>query len=424
MRNLSIYIFLLIICTQSLSAATSATDDRIISSTDSLGADTVALSTINTHAASPLPCDSVTAMTDSLVVTQDSIKEKKNLFQRFIAYFGDANKENNKKFDINFIGGPYYSSDTELGIGLVGAGLYRMSGCPKSMQPSNVSLFSSFSTVGFWMIGVRGNNLFPEDRYRLNYKVYLYSFPTAYWGIGYENGNNDENETGMKRFQANVSAEFLVRVANNLYLGPMFAWDYIKGSGVTKNIELFRGDSLKMNNYGIGACLQYDTRDIITNASKGIYFYLAQMLRPKWLGNDRAFYTTNLRFSFYQKVWKGGILAGDLKGEFVFGNPTWANMAKLGEGGSMRGYFEGRYRDKHSMAAQLELRQHVWRRNGLVAWIGVGNVFHDGKSFRHLLPNYGIGYRWEFKKHVNVRLDYGRGRAGQSGFTFNINEAF
>ena len=79
MRNLSIYIFLLIICTQSLSAATSATDDRIISSTDSLAADTVALSTINTHAASPLPCDSVTAMTDSLVVTQDSIKEKKNL---------------------------------------------------------------------------------------------------------------------------------------------------------------------------------------------------------------------------------------------------------------------------------------------------------------------------------------------------------
>ena len=90
----------------------------------------------------------------------------------------------------------------------------------------------------------------------------------------------------------------------------------------------------------------------------------------------------------------------------------------------MRGYYEGRYRDKHSMATQLELRQHVWRRNGIVARVGVGNVFHDSKSFKHLLPNYGIGYRWEFKKHVNVRLDYGRGRAGQSGFTFNINEAF
>ena len=42
----------------------------------------------------------------------------------------------------------------------------------------------------------------------------------------------------------------------------------------------------------------------------------------------------------------------------------------------------------------------------------------------HVLPNFGIGYRWEFKKDVNVRLDYGFGKGGQSGFIFNINEAF
>ena len=30
----------------------------------------------------------------------------------------------------------------------------------------------------------------------------------------------------------------------------------------------------------------------------------------------------------------------------------------------------------------------------------------------------------EFKKNVNVRLDYGFGKNGQSGFLFNINEAF
>lgn len=27
------------------------------------------------------------------------------------------------------------------------------------------------------------------------------------------------------------------------------------------------------------------------------------------------------------------------------------------------------------MAAQVELRQHVWRRSGVVAWAGVGTVF-------------------------------------------------
>ena len=41
-----------------------------------------------------------------------------------------------------------------------------------------------------------------------------------------------------------------------------------------------------------------------------------------------------------------------------------------------------------------------------------------------ILPNFGIGYRWEFKKDVNVRLDYGFGKNGQKGFIFNINEAF
>ena len=376
----------------------------------------------------PLYSATTVARNDSLnvstVAAPDSIVKKRGPVQRLFDYFGDANKENNKKFDINFIGGPYYSSDTKFGIGLVGAGLYRMAGCPKTMQPSNVSLFSSFSTVGFWMVGVRGNNLFPDDRYRINYKLYLYSLPTSYWGVGYDNCSNDGNETEMKRFQANVSAEFLVRVADNLYLGPMAAWDYIKGSEIEGRPELFNGDSLRMNNYGLGVCVQFDTRDVITCASRGIYFYLSQMVSPKWLGNEKAFYTTNLRFSFYRRVWKGGILAGDLKGEFVFGHPTWANVARLGEHGSMRGYYEGRYRDKHSMAAQLELRQHVWRRNGVVAWVGVGNVFHDGRTFSKLLPNYGVGYRWEFKKHVNVRLDYGRGLHGESGFTFNINEAF
>lgn len=359
-----------------------------------------------------------TTPTDTAVV-------KKNFVQKVIAYFSDANKEkSNKKFDISFIGGPFYSSDTKLGIGLVGAGLYRMSGCDKSMQPSNVSLYGSFSTVGFWMLGVRGNNLFPEDRYRFNYSLYLYSFPTSYWGIGYDNCNNDDNETEMKRFQSKISAEFLFRIVENLYVGPMAAWDFIKGTDVEKNEYLFEGMDMKLNNYGVGFTVQYDSRDMITNASKGVYFSYKQMFRPKWLGNDYAFSTSDVRMSAYKQVWKGGILAGDIRGVFNFGSPSWAMMAKLGESGVMRGYYEGRYRDKHMLAAQVELRQHVWRRNGIAVWAGVGNVFHDSDSFKHILPNYGIGYRWEFKKRVNVRLDLGFGKSGQYGFIFNINEAF
>lgn len=367
------------------------------------------------------PSDSIT-----VVAQQDTLKKRPGLFTRIINYFGDANKEKpEKKFDVNFIGGPYYSSDMKLGLGLVGAGMYRMNGCFKEMQPSNVSLFGSVSTVGFYMLGIRGNNLFPKDRCRLNYSMSFYSFPSYFWGIGFYQGNNDVNKTKIKRFQSKLKAEFLFRLGKEFYLGPVLVWDYARAQDVNKDyMYLFDGMSLVQRNYGVGASVQYDTRDFISNASRGIYAYLSQTFRPSWLGNDQAFSTTEFQLRGYKSVWKGGILAGELKGMFNFGNPSWAMMAELGGSNSMRGYYEGRYRDKHSMSVQVELRQHVWRRNGITVWAGAGNVFHDSRTFKKILPNFGIGYRWEFKKRVNVRLDLGFGKSGQNGFIFNINEAF
>lgn len=362
----------------------------------------------------------------SNTVLPETVKKPKGLFNRVIKYFEESNSDKpEKKFDVNFIGGPFYSSDMKFGLGVVGAGLYRMNGCSGDMQPSNVSLFGSVSTVGFYMLGIRGNNLFPEDNYRLNYTMFFYSFPSYYWGIGYDNNNDDKNKTKIDRFQASMKAEFLFKVARNLYVGPAVVWDYAKAGNVSaQELHLFDGMSLIQRNYGVGASIQYDTRDFITNASKGVYIYLAQMLRPSWLGNDNKFSTTEFTVRGYKKVWKGGILAAELDSRFNFGNPSWALMAELGGSNSMRGYYEGRYRDKHSIEVQLELRQHVWRRNGITIWAGLGNVFHDKRTFKKILPNYGVGYRWEFKKRVNVRLDLGFGKSGQNGFIFNINEAF
>ena len=360
-------------------------------------------------------------------VTTDSAKPaKKSLVTKFLDYFNDANKEKkNKKFDFSVIGGPHYSTDTKLGLGLVAAGLYRANRNDSLLPPSNVSLFSDISTVGFWLIGIRGTHIAPQDKYRLQYTVYLYSFPADFWGMGYEQGNNPENKSEMKRWQAKVSASWLFRLADNLYVGPAAVYDYVKASRVERP-ELLAGMDGKTWNVGFGATLVYDSRDVLTNPHRGAYLSLSQIFRPKFLGNTYAFSTTELQASLYRNVWNGAILAGDLRTMLNFGNPSWGMMALLGNSNSMRGYYEGRYRDKHKIEAQLELRQHVWRRNGVALWVGAGTVFPKFSQLRadRILPNYGIGYRWEFKKNVNVRLDYGFGKSGQSGFLFNINEAF
>lgn len=359
-------------------------------------------------------------------VAADTTVRKKGFINKVLAYFNDANKTDySKKFDFSIIGGPHYSTDTKLGLGLVAAGLYRTDRNDTILPPSNMSLFGDVSTVGFYMLGVRGLHIFPHDRYRLDYTLYFYSFPCKYWGIGYANGNNDANETEMNRWQAQAKASFMFRVAPSTYIGPMLTFDFIEGKDI-KNPELLEGMDRITRNTGVGLTFVYDSRDVTTNPKRGFYVNLSQCFRPKFMGNDYAFSTTDLRFNAYRRVWKGGIIATDLRSQLNFGNPSWGMMALLGNSYSMRGYYEGRYRDKHKIEAQVELRQHVWKRNSVVAWVGAGTVFNKFSAMRmgHVLPNFGIGYRWEFKKDVNVRLDYGFGKSGQSGFIFNINEAF
>lgn len=280
------------------------------------------------------------------------------------------------------------------------------------------------STSGFYLVGIRGNNLFPGDRYRLLYNMNFFSFPGAFWGIGYEMGDNDDNVSQYTRQQYSVKLNFLIRTARNFYIGPIASYDYIEGKKFDR-IELLEGQDRVTQTIGAGVTLAYDTRDVSTAPARGIYVKGEQRFFPAFLGNRYAFSRTDLIFDWYKAVWKGGVLAFDFHSEFNYGRVPWTMLATLGGSYRMRGYYDGRYRDRNLVEAQVELRQKVWRRNGIALWVGAGNVFHDFDTFRwsQTLPNFGVGYRWEFKKRVNVRLDLGFGRNG-SGFIFNINEAF
>ena len=62
---------------------------------------------------------------DTTTQHKDSTVQKRTFFKKFLDYFNDANKDkNHKKFDFSIIGGPHYSTDTKLGLGLVGSGAF------------------------------------------------------------------------------------------------------------------------------------------------------------------------------------------------------------------------------------------------------------------------------------------------------------
>lgn len=378
---------------------------------------------LGSYASEPSVTDSISSAEK---VDTMALRAGKSWVNRILDYFNDSNKnKKHKRFDFSVIGGPHYASDTKFGLGLVAAGLYRTDPNDSILPPSNVSLYGDASSVGFYMLGVRGNHIAPKGRYRIDYHLYFYSFPADFWGIGYEMGDNDANKSDMKRWQAQAEVSFLFRVADNFYIGPMASYDYVIGKHIERP-ELLQGMDQHTWNVGAGVSLVYDNRDNLTNPHRGICLNINQMFRPGFMGNDYAFSTTAFRFDAYQQLGKGTVLAEDIGANLNFGNPSWGMMAELGGTHSMRGYYEGRYRDKHSLEATVELRQHVWKRNGIVVWVGAGTIFPKFSALRskQILLNAGVGYRWEFKKNVNVRLDYGFGKSGQSGFLFNINEAF
>ena len=118
-------------------------------------------------------------------------------------------------------------------------------------------------------------------------------------------------------------------------------------------------------------------------------------------------------------------MAFQLHGWSTYGNTPWTLLPTVDDSNGIRGYYEGRYRAKQEADVTVEVRQHVWRRNGIVVWAGLGTVFDRFSQIDsdRLLPSYGIGYRWEFKKRVNIRVDLGFGRHS-TAFAMGIHETF
>lgn len=369
--------------------------------------------------------DSVVLAADT--VAGDSVAVKKNFFRKIADYFATSNQyDPTKKMDFGIIAGPHYSSTVGFGLGIVASGIYSLDKSDPTLPLSNLSLFGDVTTTGFLMIGVRGNNVFAHKKYRLDYGVYVYTFPSNFWGIGYENGSKDENKTSYSRLKFEAKPRFLFRLYDNLFLGPMLNFQYINNSKFSEQgLALLGGQDLKFNAQGAGVSLMYDSRDVIVNATRGWFVQLDQMFYPSFFGNDHEFFYTDLTVSTYHKAWKGAVIAGEYHSLFNYKDVPWPMMALVGGPNRMRGYYEGRYRDRNIMEAQIELRQHLWKRHGMVVWFGAANVFPDFDQFkfRQTLLNGGVGYRWAFKQNVNVRLDLGVTKHGV-GFLFNINEAF
>lgn len=353
---------------------------------------------------------------------------RRSFFRRVGDYFKDSSRDRTleKGLDVTFIGGISYSQATSLGFAVMAAGQYRIHKDPYT-RPSNVSLFANITLTGSFSVGIDGNTFFPNGA-KMDYLLMFSSLPSAFWGIGYTNCDNNVPSSFVRQ-RVMFNARYLYPVAKNLYVGGSAEFNFTQARKYASNFldpeYLPTGERTSYTAAGVGVNIEYDSRDYVTEASKGVYISLNEKIYPKGLGNcNNTMWSTTFTVDWYQKLWSSGTLAVDLYGELRSAGTPWFLQSRLGGSYRMRGYYEGRYIDRNMVTFQIELRQRIWRRIGCVVWGGAGNVFgNDPFRWNHTLPNYGLGLRWQFKHKVNIRVDYGFGR-NSNGFVLNINEAF
>ena len=358
----------------------------------------------------------------------------------FLNYIAESaiDRSFEKALDMTFVPGLYYTQSTSFGLAFMAAGLYRIDKQNRNIPASDVNIAATASVTGFYRVGVNGNNIFRNDRQRVVYNVEFSSQPTYFWGVGYDAAMQNPSLRYLASWCV-VEGRFLQRVTKGLFVGIGADYRYHFGKFGGKRYasqEDFEsrlgGEGVNYNATGVSLFVEYDTRNSISTPQRGVYLSLQAKVRPKGMNNvGHTLWSGRLRANYYQKLWRGAVLAFDLQGELNSARTPWVYNASIGGLTSMRGYYAGRFNDLCAVTIQAELRQKIFKYLGATAWGGAGNVFRTFGAFdwQQTLPTYGVGLRYEFKRGVNIRLDYGfGGRDIQghliNGALFSIGEAF
>jgi len=322
----------------------------------------------------------------------------------------------------------FYTPETEIAGGAAVMYYFRESGSKPSSRPSSIlpsviytqnkQIMAELSTYLYWK---------DEEYYSEGYLAYI-KFPAKFYGIG-NNTKEDDEEDYTPRF-VRLDLSFQKRVRSGLYLGMRYELERRKLTEVAEGGLLARGDILGSEGgiaSGAGILASWDSRNQVYSPSSGAYHHASATFFKSALGSDYDFNRYEVDLRQYFPLSSSHVIAFQGYARTITGHPPFQMVSLLGGQNMMRGYYEGRYRDKDMIVFQSEYRMPVWWRFGLVGFAGFGDVaeeFSDLKlsSFKYSLGA-GIRYLFSPEERINLRLDFGFGQ-GTSGLYITMNEAF
>lgn len=321
----------------------------------------------------------------------------------------------------------FYTPETKIagGLSLIA---YSRGNRPAESRPSTIQPTLIFTQKKQITSSLRIEHYLLEDAYRLNFETAFKKYPDSFFGIGQNTKDITEEEFTPKIFELKTSVN--KRFNEGLHLGLIYEFRYDKIDKVEpqgllsrKNIAGSQGGQ----NSGLGVSIIMDTRNNIFYPEDGRFYQTSVTFFNKSLGSDFNFSNTIFDLRNYYPLHKKTVLAVQGYASFIAGSAPFQLFSNFGGEDMMRGYFEGRFRDKHALTAQLEVRQKVFGRFGFAGFLGAGQVANRLKQidFNKFKLSAGFGFRFKLSKNegINARVDFGF-VGGSPGPYVTINEAF
>ncbi len=333
---------------------------------------------------------------------------------------------------VNWFAYPYifYTPETELAFGAGGI-LYFRTESDRFLNPSQILLSGYYTINNQYSISVQPELYFARNRYYSSLLLAFNKILDKFYGIG-----NDTPESEKAPYLANavdIEAKFrmpAIVLPEEILVDLIYDFRYYdvidkKENPILIN-DLVTGSDGGLSS-GIGFGYVWDDRDNIYYPNSGMFHQFRAVFNMQAIGSDLDYNDYRFDLRGYFGLAPDNVIAAQFYAQFVRGFPPFYELAALGGSERMRGYFEGRFRDRNYLTAQVEYRSIVWWRIGVVGFVGIGEVADRTRDMKldEFKPTYGFGLRFvlDTKEKVDLRIDFGWGR-GTSGIYFAINEAF
>ncbi len=323
-------------------------------------------------------------------------------------------------FGIPFL---FYSPDTRLGTGVLGIVTF-----PGKPYRSSVSFGLAYTQRKQFLLYLPYQWFSKNQQWRAYGELGWFRYLYQYFGIGNSYSNN---------FSENYKAEFpRVRVTathriKGLHYGGIrwYADNYHiirtdpAGEIADGNLNGAQGGLTS----SIGGVWLFDSRDKQFFPGNGWMLESTLTGEGPWSGGDFKYARLSFDAVRYLTVRKNHKIAINVLTIFSSRGMPFFSLPQLGGPRRLRGYPDGKFRDRNLLLAQAEWRFPIyWRFKG-VLFGGAGSVYGTAGENLKIRPNAGVGLRFEFdrKQQLHLRVDYGFGAGkGNSGAYITIGEAF